>query len=178
MLNLIALLCIAFTFIPVSRWLRVRLDDLVYAQRDDPYALPSIINQQLRGMQNPQLALPRVVKTMGSMLQTPYVALEIGAKGAQRFAFGSPPKRAAVHAFPLRYLDQPLETLSVSDHAANRPFSDSDRAVVQVCAQQIGIALYVAELTAVLQTSREQIIVAREAERRRIRTPCRPCRRP
>jgi signal transduction histidine kinase len=40
---------------------------------------------------------------------------------------------------------------------------------LQECAQQIGIALYVAQLTDVLQTSREKIVIAREEERRRIR---------
>ena len=77
--------------------------------------------------------------------------------------------RLSLITTPIRYLDQPLATLLVSHRAAQRPFTDSDYAVLQECTQQIGIALYVAELTAVLQTSREQIIIAREAERRRIR---------
>lgn len=167
--NVIALLCISLTFAPVSRWLYVHVNDLVYAQHDNPHAIPAIVNQQLRGMQNPQLTLPRVVETIGAKLYLPYVALVIDNATAQSYTFGSKRPQVAVAQYPIHYLDQPLATLLVSHRAAQRPFTDSDDAVLQECAQQIGIALYVAELTAVLQTSREQIIIAREAERRRIR---------
>lgn len=169
MLNSIVLLCLALTIVPVSRWLQRRVNDLVYAQHDNLYALPVIINQQLRGMKNPQLTMPQVVETMSTMLHLPYVALEFGTEGKQRFWFGSPLNQATINEFPLHYLNQPLGTLLVSNRAVNRPLSHSDYVVLQESAQQIGIALYVAQLTDVLQTAREQIIIAREEERRRIR---------
>jgi two-component system NarL family sensor kinase len=169
MLNSIALLCLALTIVPVTRWLHRRVNDLVYAQDDSLYALPVIINQQLRGMKNPQLTMPQVVETIGMMLHLPYVVLEFGAEGEQRFSFGSALDQATIHEFPLHYLNQPLGTLLVSNRTANRSLSHSDHVVLQESAQQIGIALYVAQLTDVLQTSREQIVIAREEERRRIR---------
>jgi signal transduction histidine kinase len=169
LLNLIVLLCLSLTFVPVSRWLQGRINDLIYAQHDNPHAIPALVNQQLRGMQNPHLTLPSVVETIGTKLYVPYVALVVDNAPAQSYVFGAKRPQVAVAQYPIRYLDQPLATLLVSHRGAKRPFTDSDDAVLQACAQQIGIALYVAELTAVLQTSREQIIIAREAERRRIR---------
>jgi len=167
--NLITLLCISLTFIPVSRWLQGHVNDLVYAQHDNPYAVPAIISQQLRGMQNPQLTMPHVVETIGMMLHLPYVALEVDTESKQRFTFGSPLDRATTNQYPLHYLNQPLGTLLVSNRAVNRSLSNSDHAVLQESAQQIGIALYVTQLTADLQTSRERLVIAREEERRRIR---------
>ncbi|MCB9150471.1 MAG: GAF domain-containing sensor histidine kinase [Caldilineaceae bacterium] len=169
LLNLIALLCLSLTFVPVSRWLQGHINDLIYAQHDNPYAIPAHVNQQLRGMQKPQLTLPSVVETIGTKLYLPYVALIVDNALDQSYVFGKKQAQVAVAQYPIRYLDQPLAMLLVSHRDANRPFTDSDDQVLQECAQQIGVALYVAELTAFLQTSREQIIIAREAERRRIR---------
>ena len=168
-LNLLSLLCLALTIVPVSRWLHRRVNDLVFTPENDLYTLPVIINQQLREMQNPQLTMPRVAETIAVMLHLPYVFLEFGTKSEQPASFGSPPNQTTVHEFPLHYLNQPLGTLLVSNHASNRLLSPGERVVLQESAQQIGIALYVAQLTDVLQTSREQLVTAREEERRRIR---------
>lgn len=168
-LNSIALLCLALTIVPVSRWLHSRVNDLIFTQDDNLYRLPVMINQQLRGMKNPQITMPQVVKAIGMMLHLPYVALAFGAEGEQRFSFGAPLHQVTINEIPLHYLNQPLGTLLVSNRAANRSLSHSDDVVLQESAQQIGIALYVAQLTDVLQTSRERIVVAREEERRRIR---------
>lgn len=169
LLNSIALLCLALTIVPVSRWLHSHVNDLIYTQDDNLYRLPVMINQQLRGMKNPQVTMPQVVETLGVMLHLPYVALEFGREGQQRFWFGAPLNQVTINEIPLHYLNQPLGTLLVSNRAANRSLSPGDQVVLQESAQQIGIALYVAQLTDVLQTSREQIIIAREEERRRIR---------
>jgi len=169
LLNSIVLLCLALTIVPVSRWLHRHVNDLVYAQDDNLYTLPVIINQQLRGMKNPQVTMPQVVETIATMLHLPYVALELGAESEQRFWFGAPLNQVTVNEIPLHYLNQPLGTLLVSNRAANRSLSPNDHVILQESAQQIGIALYVAQLTDVLQTSREQIVIAREEERRRIR---------
>jgi signal transduction histidine kinase len=59
--------------------------------------------------------------------------------------------------------------LFVADRSANRPLSANDQVILQDIVQQIGIALTVTRLTADLQTSREQLVISREEERRRIR---------
>lgn len=169
LLNSIVLLCLALTIVPVSRWLHRSVNDLVYAQDDNLYMLPVIINQQLRGMKNPQVTMPQVVETIGTMLHLPYVALEFGSEGEQRFWFGALLDQVTINEISLHYLNQPLGTLLVSNRAANWSLSHNDHVVLQESAQQIGIALYVDQLTDVLQTSREQIVIAREEERRRIR---------
>lgn len=169
-LNLFALLAIAVTFVPVSRWLLGRVNDLIYAQHDNPYTLVATVNQQLQAMTNPQLTLPLVLETVASDLHLPYLRLELDELALpETLMFGVPPPKAQLRPFHVTYLERPLGILLVSDRAGNRPLSDSDHQIMRDIARLIGIALTVTRLTADLQTSREQLIIAREEERRRIR---------
>jgi two-component system NarL family sensor kinase len=167
--NLVAVILLALTIWPVSRWLNHGINELVFGQQDNPYALPSMINRQLREMQFPQLTLPAISENVATALHLPYVAIELDGDEGRVFAYGSGQTHTTRHLFPLQYLDQPLGRLIASGRSANYPLSQSDRQVLQEIAQQIGIALYLANMTEVLQSSREEIVVAREEERRRIR---------
>jgi signal transduction histidine kinase len=164
-LNLITLLFLALTIVPVTRWLHRSVNNLIFSQDDSLYLLPGKVSQQLREMTNPQITMPRVIETIGTALHLSYLALEFGSDEKQRFIFGSNSDSIAVHEIPIHYLNEPLGTLWVS----NRSLSEDVHDVLQECAQQIGVALYVVQLTDVLQTSRERTIIAREEERRRIR---------
>ncbi len=169
-LNLLAFILLALTIVPVSRWLYQRVNDLVYAQHDNPYALAATINQHLLLMSNPLLTLPLVIETIATTLHLPYVGVELDTwEPGEQMAFGMPPAQARTRQFPIVYLDHRLGLLLASDRAAGRPLTDSDRLILEDIAQQIGIALYVSQLTADLQASRERLIISREEERRRIR---------
>jgi signal transduction histidine kinase len=173
-LDVIALILVAITFMPVYRWLRSRVNDLVYAQHDNPYTLIARVNAQLQAMTQPQQTLPALVETIARELYLPHVAIEIDQVArpffaGQTIAHGRPPVRAEVNRLPIRYLDQPLGALLVSSRSAGLALSESDWALLGDVAQQLGIALRAMQLTADLQASREQLVVAREEERRRIR---------
>ena len=169
-LHLLALAVISVGFLPVSRWLRIHVDYLVYAEHDAPYVLISKVNQQLQTMTHPQLTLPSVAETVARMLRFPSVAIETTVSGASaRYAFGAPLARAAQAHVPITYLAKPMGILWVSARGANLSLSESDLTLLRDVAQQIGIALHALQLTADLQASRERLIIAREDERRRIR---------
>jgi len=78
-LNLTAIALLVLTLRPVSRWLRERINDLIYAQHDNPYALIAKINRHLQAMTNPHLTLPLLVESIGTMLYLPYVSLDLFA---------------------------------------------------------------------------------------------------
>ena len=166
-LNLIALLILSLTFVPLSRWLQGQINELIYTS--DPYLLPATVAQQLRGMQSLPLTIPNVLETITTTLHSPYAALVLEINGQQTFSFGSKQDEVAMEQLPIRYLDEPLGMLLVSHRGARHSLSYNDLLALRECAQQIGVALTVVRLTAVLQTSREQTIIAREEERRRIR---------
>jgi two-component system NarL family sensor kinase len=169
LINSVTLLCLALTIVPVGRWLQTHVNDLVFGQEGNPFALPSMISQRLRGMQNPQLSLPPIVESIAKSLHLPYVAIELGGDDRNAFTYGSPQTQATNHMFPIQHLDQPLGRLIVSSRSAGYPLAQSDHHILQEIALQIGVALHLASMTEVLQTSREEIIVAREEERRHIR---------
>ena len=117
-LNLTAIVVIALGLLPVSRWLRVHVDYLVYAEHDDPYLLISKVNQQLQAMTNPQLTLPALTETIASMLQLPYVAIETTASSASaRYSFGAPLARHAQARLPITYIGKPMGDLLASARA-------------------------------------------------------------
>ena len=169
-LNFIAFILLALTIVPVSRWLSRRVNDLVYAEHDNPYALAAAINQRLQTMSNPHRTLPLVVETIATTLHLPYVNIEyLYLNATEPAVYGTVPEYTQTWQFPIQYLDHRLGLLSTADRAAGRPLTDSDRLILAEIAQQIGVALYVSQLTADLQVSRERLIVSREEERRRLR---------
>ena len=169
-LNLLAFVLIAVTFLPVTRWLRDHINDLVYAQHDDPYILISKVNQQLQVMTTPQLTLPMLTEIIANVLKLPYVAIETTqADPRLHYAFGKPPSGAEISQMLIAYLDKSIGSLHISARGVTQPLSESDLLLLRDVAQQLGIALHAAQLTAELQSARERLVIAREEERRRIR---------
>jgi signal transduction histidine kinase len=173
--NLIAFALIALTFLPVYRWTRRGVRGLVYSQHDNPYPALSQLSQRLESTPSPQAILPAVAETIAQTLKLPYVEIEAqlldgDPTGAPRLTtYGSLPKGAVIQRLPLTYYDTAVGELRVAPRRADELLSPSDLSVLRDLARQVGISLYAAQLTADLQRARERLVIAREAERRRIR---------
>jgi signal transduction histidine kinase len=174
-LNLLAIILIALTFLPVYRWVRASVRDLIYGQHDNPYPALAQLNQYLESTPSPQAILPVIAETMAHTLKLPYIEIEAQPADANRTdaplvtAFGSPPKGAEITRVPLTYHDTAIGELRVAARRWDEPLSLSDLTVLRNLARQVGIALYAAQLTDDLQRARERLVIAREEERRRIR---------
>jgi two-component system NarL family sensor kinase len=161
---------VALTLRPVRRWLQSQINVLIYGQHDDPYILISQVNQQLQAMTSPQSTLPAVAETIARTLKLPYLAIETNHNSTPlHIEFGRLPTEAELTALLLLYLDKPMGELRVAPRRVNEALSEADVSLLRDVAQQMGIALHAAQLTAELQGSRERLVVAREEERRRIR---------
>ena len=160
----------AATIWPVGNWLRNRVNDLVYGQHDNPYALLSQLNQRLEVASAPDALLSTGAATLAATLNLPYVAIELEGAEAPATAYGEPPPRhTEIVRIPLAYRTTPLGTLYVSARRPHERLSGADMRLLLDLARQVGITLHAAQLTEALQTSREQLVLAREEERRRIR---------
>jgi two-component system, NarL family, sensor kinase len=160
----------AATIWPVGRWLRNRVDDLVYGQHDNPYALLSQLSAHMEHVDTPTALLPTVTATLSATLKLPYVAIEANASGSQpAIVFGTPPQGAEVVRIPLVYQGTTLGTLHVSARRPGERLSINDVQLLHDLARQVGITLHAARLTEALQSSRAELVLAREEERRRIR---------
>jgi signal transduction histidine kinase len=180
-LAILTLIAISPTIVPLYRWLRGRINEIIYGEHDDPYALISAINAQLLAMTSSPMTLPGVTVTIARALNLPFVALVVYGDGAgepgedgmkeqaARYEAGIAPPAVEMATLPLLYLGKALGELVVSARHAHESLSDSDREVLEGVAQQIAVALRVEQLSADLQASRERLVIGREEERRRIR---------
>jgi len=175
-LRLTALALFAATFRPAVRWLGAALDDLVYAQHDDPYVVIGKVDAALQAMLSPNATLPEVARIVARELRLPYVAIEADGSDAEEapsraaaFAFGAAEGLGPIRRLPIAYLDQPLGALLVAGRSPGRTLSAREVGLLEDIAGQVGIALYAVRLTRDVRASRERLVAAREEERRRIR---------
>jgi len=180
-LNLLAFVAIAVTFLPVYRWVRGSVRELIYSHQDNPLPALTQLNQDLESSLSPHDILSTIVETIARTLKLPYVEIEIpfhpplppnertALSSGKPIIFGEPPKGAALERVPLLYHGISIGELRVSGRRGDETLSASDRGVLHALAQQVGIALYAAQLTEDLQRARERLVIAREEERRRIR---------
>lgn len=169
-LNAAALLLIAATFLPMQRLLRRSVNQLVYGQHDNPYALLAQLNQHMDASLAPEAVLPALAATVAAALRLPFVSIETGASAGQPSAiYGAPPHHTEILSVPLAYRTTMLGTLQVSSRHPHERLSPEDLYLLADLARQVAITLHAAQLSTALQASREQLIAAREEERRRIR---------
>jgi signal transduction histidine kinase len=73
------------------------------------------------------------------------------------------------NTYPLTYQGELVGELQVGRRAPDEPFSAADERVLGSIARQAGAAVHAVQLMADLQQSRQQLVAAREEERRRLR---------
>ncbi|HET8628085.1 MAG TPA: GAF domain-containing sensor histidine kinase, partial [Thermomicrobiales bacterium] len=171
-LTLLALVVIAVTVLPVHAWLRVHVDRLVYDWHDDPYAVLSEVAQRLGHEQDrsPDGIIPTIAATIAATLRLPYVAIETDPDdGARTTTYGAPPPRAELLTVPLAFRGVAIGTLHAAARRPGEALSADDRRLLHDLARQVGITLHAARLSDALRVSREELVSAREEERRRIR---------
>lgn len=168
--SVIAMVVVIITYVPVSTYLHRSVHQLVYGQHDDAYAILERVSGQLDATPDSGEVLPTLAATLASTLRLPYVAIESTASERPMVAaFGQVPDDVGLIAIPLRYRSAVLGSLSVSPRGSRDHLSAADLRLLGDLARHVSITLHGARLTAELQASREELVVAREEERRRIR---------
>jgi signal transduction histidine kinase len=159
---------IVFLAQPIRHRLQRGVNQLMYGERDDPYAVLSVLSQRLAATLAPEAVLPTIVETVAQALKLPYVAITIrqGNEFAPAAAHGSPTGNPFV--LPLVHQGATIGHLLVTPRPPGTSFSPADWRLLRGVAHQAGVAAHGVRLTADLQCSREQLVTAREEERRRL----------
>ncbi|MCC6190799.1 MAG: sensor histidine kinase [Anaerolineales bacterium] len=154
---------------PVRDRFQRGVNRLMYGERDDPYAVLSRLGQRLGATFAPQAVLPTIVETVAQALKLPYAAITL--KHAEAFTTVAEHGRSTgqLVRLPLTYQGEAVGQLVVSPRAPGEAFSPADRRLLGDLARQAGVAVHTVGLTMALQRSREQLVTAREEERRRLR---------
>ncbi|MFI7068285.1 histidine kinase [Kribbella sp. NPDC050124] len=150
---------VALIIAPVLPRLQRLVDRALYGDRRDPARIASKVGEQFSA------GLPGVVAAIRSALRFPYVGLIVDNRIVA--ADGTP--SSAVVPLELEYGGTPVGALHVGLRSGESELASADRSVLGLVAVPLAVAVHATRLSAELQSSREQLVSAREEERRRLR---------
>lgn len=160
----VAAALVALAVNPVRALVQRQVNRLVYGERDDPYGALSRLGSRLAQVLEPALVAPAIAETVAHTLRADHVAVVLDDQA---------PPVPGTESFPLSHRGHRLGELVVGRAGG---LTRRDRHLLAGLAGQCGAALFAAQeslrvhqLAADLQHARQQLVVAREEERRRIR---------
>ena len=159
---------IAILFEPLRERLQRGVNRLMYGERDDPATVLIRLSQRLNSALVPDSVLQTIVETLSQTLRLPYAAISLSEKEPIFTSSANPPPYELVR-LPLTYQTEIVGELLLAPRAVGETFSPADMKLINIIAQQAGIAAYTKRLNNDLQHSRERLVTAQEEERRRLR---------
>jgi signal transduction histidine kinase len=175
---------IAFLIQPLRERLQSSVNRLLYGDRDDPYAALSRLGRRLEASLGPETVLSTIVTTVRDALKLPYTAIYLKQQDDE-YKIIAESASPTLHAengkvrvpgieregqcIPLIHQGETLGYLVLGPRTPNEAFTSSDLRLVDDLAPQVGVAVHAVRLTSDLQRSREQLVLTREEERRRLR---------
>ncbi len=168
-LSVLATGVIAVLFQPLLIFFRQTTNRLFYGDRHDPYRVISKLGQQLENALKPEDLAQTIVDTVATTLRLPFVALNMQSFSGMTHivAFGEPVVQPL--EFPLLVKGRSVGSLLVSSRFAGEAFSPGEIRLLEDLASRAAAAVQEALLSQELQASKEEIVLAREEERKRIR---------
>lgn len=157
---------IAVLFQPLRHAIQRTFNHLMFGQRDEPLAVMVELGKSLEVILSPDTALEHLVETTARSLKLPYVALECG-ECPDRVSFGK--LNGTAERLPLIYQAQIVGYLLAAPRSPGEDLNAADQLVLENVARQASNVVYASRLARDLQQSRQQIVTAREEERRRLR---------
>jgi signal transduction histidine kinase len=155
-------------FAPARERLQRVTDRFLFGDRDDPYAVIASLGEQLDASDQADV-LPALAETVARTLKLPYVAIELARESGSELAAERGRLRGEALVLPLAYGGNLVGRLSLGPRTPSDPFTAAERRLFADIARQVAVAAHAVRLTEELQRSREQLVSAREEERRRVR---------
>ena len=167
--SLVATAVIAVGFAPARDRLQRLVDRRLYGERHDPVRAVARLGQRLRDA--PAAAaggdvLGGVLAAVCETLRLPWARLLVEG-GGELACVGRPTGARA--SIALAHEGQPIGALVVGVRSGEDALGVADRQVLQVLAGPVAVAVHGVLLSQELQRSRQQLVAAREEERRRLR---------
>lgn len=164
--SLLATVVVAVAFQPLRARLQRVADHLVYGQRNEPAAALSTLARQLHAAPDPRGVPEQLVATVASALKLPFVAIELDNNDGPQTVAERGSRPPEFERLSIEWRGERLGELIVGGDTRLR---DSDRRLLRDVVRQAAPALAAIQLTRALERSRQQLVVAREEERRRLR---------
>ncbi len=167
-ISFIATGVVAILFEPLRQRLQRAVNRLMYGERDDPATVLIRLSQRLDSALAPDSVLQTIVETLAQTLRLPYAAISLLDEEPRFASTRQLPPSELIH-LPLTYQTERVGELILAPRAAGESFSTADMKLINIIAQQAGVAAYTVRLNNDLQRSRERFVTAQEEERRRLR---------
>jgi signal transduction histidine kinase len=161
--SVVAAVAAALVFGTARHHLQRRVNLLVYGERDDPYTVLARLGERLAQVQDPVAVLATSTATVREALQLSYVGIEAG----RFYEIGTRPPEPV--QLPLVAGGETVGTLLIGPRPGESALGPRDLRLLADVARHIGPAVQAGRFAADLQRSREQLVQAREEERRRLR---------
>ncbi|GAA3218360.1 sensor histidine kinase [Dactylosporangium siamense] len=163
--SVVAAVAAALVFGAARQRLQRRVNLLVYGERDDPYTVLTRLGERLAQVQDPLAVLATSTATVREALQLSYVRID--ADGGRTAETGTRPAHPA--RLPLVAGGVTVGELLIGPRPGEAALGPRDLRLLTDVARHIGPAVQAGRYAADLQRSREQLVQAREEERRRLR---------
>lgn len=147
--------------------LRRRVDRWVYGARRDPAEALRILGDRLAAATDAEDVLPQVVSTVRESLGLPYAAITLAGEPGRAVETGE--RGSTTATYPLRYGGEDVGVLELGPRSGDTGLSPRDARLVATLSAQAGAAAHSAKTLRELRRSREQLVAAREEERRSLR---------
>lgn len=167
LLNLLALAAVLALGRPVWRWVQPRVHHVVYAADDPNMDMLGQLSDVLASAPPDSSLLTAMADIIHQIMNAPYVQLEM-MNGATA-AVGQPRRGAVRTRIALIYRDTAVGWLTVTSRLPNEALTAGEDRLLHGLARQVSITLHAAQMSDTLQSAREQLVLAREEERRRMR---------
>jgi signal transduction histidine kinase len=168
--SVVAAGAVALAFAPGRSFLQRMVGQWVYGDRDDPARALSDVNELLTAAAEPGRAVQLATERLREALRVPWVRVD--AHDGTVTEVGTPPgwlEDSLVIRADLVHLGVEQGSLFLAPRGPAEPLDSRDRALTAPLASMVAAVLASRRLVADLQRSREDVVLGREEERRRLR---------
>jgi len=160
---------VALMLLPLALGLRRFVSRVVYGDREFPYRVVSQL-RQLEPRTTPEDALAEMLSVLCRSLRLSFASVEIHGQSPDdqvSTSIGDP--RGEPTSIVLQVAGATVGELLLEVEPERQPFGPRDRRLLGDVGNQVGSLVQAVAINLELQRSREQLIAAREEERRRVR---------
>lgn len=166
-LNILAVVVLAITHKPVWTWAQPRVHHLVYAMDEPQLEMIGQMSDSLAADSLEESMLTTITETIARTVKLPCVQLE--TIDGTTATYGTPLIGNELTRIKITYREKMVGWLDVNSRLPGISLSRSEYSLLNSLARQVGITLHAAQTSEALQATREQLVLTREEERRRIR---------
>jgi signal transduction histidine kinase len=165
-------LFILLIFQPLRERIQKTVDRLMFGDRGDALAVLSHLDRQVTLADTTDRALAAVAQMLAQTLRVPCVLVAIDDHDQERAVtatYGRSSERLRLARFPMVFGQLQIGQITLYQDMGDRPFTQTERELIEMVTRQTALIVNTIRLNSDLQRSRQNIVNAREEERRRLR---------